>query len=61
MVTDDCSQKCKCDRKTRSMKCKSLGCDDNSHCTVKEGENVCECDEGYKGDGFTCESECRVN
>ena len=58
MVTDDCSQKCTCDAASRSMQCVALKCDDNAHCAVQDGENVCQCDEGFEGDGFKCEGKC---
>ena len=37
-------------------------CDDNADCTNTQGGYNCTCQEGYAGDGFTCEdiNECEV-
>ncbi len=35
--------------------CLAFPCDPNATCTNLVGSFTCECDEGYVGDGFTCE------
>jgi hypothetical protein len=35
--------------------CSLISCGDNAHCVVQDDEAGCECDEGFEGDGTTCE------
>lgn len=37
--------------------CESADCDENASCTVEDGDGVCACYEGYRGDGHACDPE----
>ena len=37
--------------------CSSNPCDANATCTDVRGSFLCNCNNGYSGDGFTCQSK----
>ena len=57
IVSDDCSSKCTCDPDTRLMECVAYTCDVNAHCDVIDGDNACDCNDGYEGNGLLCQGK----
>ncbi|PIK53640.1 putative angiopoietin-related protein 7-like [Apostichopus japonicus] len=53
-VNDDCTQNCSCNN--NQLICKDYTCSTNAVCDVKNEVRQCYCNEGYEGDGETCES-----
>ncbi|XP_071836582.1 microfibril-associated glycoprotein 4-like [Apostichopus japonicus] len=53
-VNDDCTQKCSCNN--NQLICEDYRCSTNALCDVKNEVRQCYCNEGYEGDGETCES-----
>ncbi|XP_071836575.1 uncharacterized protein [Apostichopus japonicus] len=52
-VNDDCTQKCSCNN--NQLTCEDYRCSTNAVCDVRDGARKCSCNEGYEGDGETCE------
>ncbi|PIK37121.1 putative angiopoietin-4-like [Apostichopus japonicus] len=53
-VNDECTQKCSCNN--NQLACEDYICSTNAECDVRNGVRQCYCNEGYEGDGETCES-----
>ncbi|XP_071837312.1 uncharacterized protein [Apostichopus japonicus] len=53
-VSDDCTQKCSCSNNRLTCEV-DYSCSTNAVCDVKNGVRQCYCNEGYEGDGETCE------
>ncbi|PIK57226.1 putative zonadhesin [Apostichopus japonicus] len=54
-VNDNCTQKCSCSN--NRLICKDdYSCSTNAVCDVKNEVRRCYCNDGYEGDGETCES-----
>lgn len=57
-VNANCTQNCTCNG--HQLSCEDHECNSHATCTVsEEGVRQCICDEGYKGDGITCNIEFR--
>ncbi|XP_071836587.1 uncharacterized protein [Apostichopus japonicus] len=53
-VNDDCTQQCSCNN--NRLICENYRCSTNAVCDVKNEVRQCYCNEGYEGDGETCEA-----
>ncbi|XP_071835326.1 uncharacterized protein [Apostichopus japonicus] len=53
-VNDYCTQKCTCNN--NRLICEDYRCSTDAVCDVRNEIRQCYCDEGYEGDGETCES-----
>ncbi|PIK58526.1 fibrinogen-like protein [Apostichopus japonicus] len=52
-VNDDCTQNCSCNN--NQVICEDYTCSTNAVCNVRNEVRQCYCNEGYEGDGETCE------
>ncbi|PIK34070.1 putative IgGFc-binding protein [Apostichopus japonicus] len=53
-ISEDCSEECSCVEGV--LTCEMLDpCHDNAQCELRDGIRGCYCDDGYQGDGITCE------
>ncbi|XP_071836568.1 uncharacterized protein [Apostichopus japonicus] len=53
-VNEDCTQKCSCNN--NRLTCDDYICSTDAVCDVRNEIRQCYCNEGYEGDGETCES-----
>ncbi|CAD5119519.1 DgyrCDS8121 [Dimorphilus gyrociliatus] len=61
-VKPQCTEECTCNNQYGEPDCKPLKCSDDATCKIEEGSWDCYCNEGYKGDGKTCDDvdECSL-
>ncbi|XP_078685485.1 zonadhesin-like [Branchiostoma floridae x Branchiostoma belcheri] len=57
-----CDVVCEC-VSTDNIQCREVQCDENAWCGVQHGRQGCHCNNGYSGDGVTCEATaiCRAS